>query len=856
MRFLPQSGMGVCLWPSEPFRARQEEPRQVLTASTPDEDEWGTLIAAGYLVRCHITIDGIPWVLSESALLDVFGRIVAPPSDYDLSPCLALPDNLDLAIDCDRERGIAAGRSVDFALEWGQLEADALTTSLFRVPTVYAALTETVSDVSQTNLPVDSSTGLVAGEKAYLGHECIEPSGLTSASLEGVRRGICGPAHYHLSQTGSGFRYVTDTPMAWTGRIVTLWEHLCSPDGRALGGDYATVGQYVRQRWKGYLEKEPTPGDDGMVLRALPLPRLLAEEIGVKVRGEVNFDSNGFPYPLGMGASDTLRITETAGSGLIVSGPDNPASVSPTSIATWCALFNQNVRARSGSDIIGVEPDVERWHLRVRARYNAESSHNFSAFTNAWFLAGWIHEGTGSGYFAEARIPLNFASFGRVTWLPVRFEANEDGTALDVPSSGSGVLEVGGEREMVTWDEVLRLSDADDSQPMSLRLTGRSPIYGGDSGPRTLDWSLGGTLTMAVGGRGTWADVFRTVVTSSGSGQRGPFDVLGFGFGYGLSEDHIDVASLDLVTGEVEAFAEGRASAADLLCGWAALQSLCVVQRRGTDGIVRLAVVSTDPRQDSTARELVAGDVLLDGHKRPEKLPAPNQVEVDATTLEGQRGYIARDRARQQNEKAVRTWKLKAPGITEVEALSRSGHLMRLADGQEVQELEVPASVELQVGDAVVLGTEHRGSYDWVSGQRAPAARDGVVIGVGPRFDLTRATVLLAGYAAQQVMLCPSPLITHYVAFGGGSAVRVNNADADWFEAGDEVVAYTPGADSSGTNATILAKTRGETETVLTLDNTFTPAIGTTRITFANDATVVARQLAGFMFVRSDRNWR
>ena len=855
MRFLT-SPRG--LWPSEPYALRTDEPRLALTTVVPDEDEWGELLAAGYLIRCHVTLDGIPWVFSERRLVDVFGRTVAAPADYSVSPCLALPDTLDLAIDCDRERGIAAGRSVDLVLEWEQAEADGLTTSLFRVPTVTAALTSTVEDITQTTLIVDSTTGLAAGTKCYLGHECIEPMGLTSTSLEGVRRGICGPAHYHLSQTGSGFRYVTDTPMAWMGRLVTIWEHLCSPDGRALGGDYATVGTYVRQRWKGYLEREPVPGDDGMILRALPLPRLLAEEIGVKVKGEVNFDSNGFPYPLGLGATDTLRIEEDGGSGLIVSGPDNPAAVSPTSLATWCALFNAHVRTRSGLDSVVAEPIRDGWHIRVRCRFDLETSHDFTAIASAWFLDGWVHEGyTRNDDRGEVKIPLNFASFGRVTWLPIRFELNEDGSALDVPSSGSGVLEVDGERETVTWDTIQRidLPAVDETWPMALRLVGRSPLAG-DSGPRQLDWSLGGTLTIAVGGRGPWSEVFRKVVTSSGTGARGPFDVGGFGFGLGLSEEHIHLESLDLVQAEVDAFAEGRASVADLLCGWAALQSLCVVQRRGRDGIVRLTVVSTDPRSDATAKVIGPGDVILDGHRRPEKLQAPNQVEVDAATTERQRKFIARDRARQQNEKAVRTRSVKAPGITEAEALSLSGHLMRLADGQEVQELELVPSVEVQVGYAVVLETEHPGSYDWLAGARAPASRDGVVVGVGPRFDFARATVLFAGYAAQQNMLCPSPRITHYVPFGGGSAVRVLNRDADWFEPADEIIAYTPGADSSNTQATILAKTRGDSETVLTLDATFTPTIGVTRITFADDSKAVARQLAGFMFVRADRLWR
>lgn len=854
MRWLQPGGYGSFVWPNPPLGARAEALHARVVSEGPDEADWSVLLKAGYRRARHLTIDGIPVLFSEFALVDVFGRPVGAPADYTVAAALSIPDSIDISQDADREKGLAAGRTLDFTLAWNDLEAGGFT-SLFRVPALSTPLTTTIATATATSFPVLNTVGFQPGIKLYVGHECIEPAGLADASFEGVRRAICGPAHYHTSQTGSGYRYVTDSPMFWRGRLLTLWEHLVSPDGYALGGDYATIGPYVRQAWKGYLDEEPKSGDEGIILRALPLQRMLSEEIGIKVQGEVSFDSNGFPFPLVVGAADLLAIEERAGSGLRVSGPDNAATLRWTSLATWCALVNAHIKARSGLDIIKVEPVRGDWKLQVKCIFNGESAHDFTALASAWFLDGWIHEGRGNTSSAKVGIPLNFNSFGRVTWLPVRFEVDEEGSATDVPESGTAVIEVNGDREIVTWDAVVRLPGADDSQPMALRLVGRSPSPS-PSGPRTLDWSLGGTVTIASGGRGPWSEVFRAVVTSSGLGDRGPFDRLGAGFGHGLSEEHIDLPSLSLVTGpDVDAFAEGKASVAEMLLGWCALQSLCVVQRRGADGVIRLAVVSTEPREDATARVIGPADVLLDGHKKTERLQAPNQVEIEAGTTTYERDYIVRDRARQVGEKVTRSWTLKAPGVTESEALALGGGLMRLSEGQDIQEIEVPPWVEVQIGDSIVLTTEHPTLYDWISALRAPDARAGVVVGVGQRAGWTRATLLLSGYARDQSLLCPSPVITHAVSFGSDTAIRILNDDGDWFEVGDEVRVYTPGFDASAVEGEVIAKTIGETETVLVVAAPFSVSVGVTRVTYAAWADATTKQRA-FMYTRADRFWR
>lgn len=853
------AGYGKTKLYSPPEGRWEQEPGLVVAGDDlVSTASWSDLLKSGYSVVYHLTIDGIPYVFTDRDLWDVYGREMRAPADYTIVPALFIDDQVEISIDCDRQTGLAAGRAVDFVLSWQVLEDLEIAPILFAETLLRAALTADVSDAAATTFTVDSTSGFVAGTGYYVGHEYIVPSGLTTTSFEGVRRGVCGRPHYHASGTSSGYRYVTTAPTYWRGRLVTLYEMIVSPDGRALGGTLATVGSWCRQIWKGYLDAEPKPGDAGMVLTALPLVRLLAEELGAKLSGAVNFDLSGFPYPLVFDGADVLRVQEEAAAGVDEIGPNDPAELGIGSLAAWCAKAQADIQADIGTDRISVVAKPNQWLIRVTMQFAAATDHEFHVWSNLWCTNIGQREGLGSVAAAWADIPLNFNyQYG---WIPIRFEANEDGSSADVPSSGLGVLEVEGVRETVRWDSIRQMLGADgsiiDPDVVALRVVERN--VGSDAPQALVDWSGGAKFTVVSGFEGYWGEVFRTLVTSSGLGVRGTYDTLGLAFGLGLDESDLDVASLVVPFGVKFPYtADGKASIADLMCGWMALVRKCIVQKRMPDGYVRLCAVSTETTDDSYAATLSSADVLMGGHKVPEKTQAPNTIVIDASSGGAQSKIIVRDRARSQAEKGAKSWDIKAPGCSVVDATRYGLSLQRLADGQATLELEVPCYTDLVLGDGVKLTTAHPLVYDWRTGTRAPASINARVVGEASRLvGNKRMTLLLAGLAGQTQLLCPAPKVTSVMP--AAYSVRIANEEADWFAAGDLVYLYNPGTESTeAASYTITTITTGATETVLTFSGAIGSWVttGTTRVTFPTYGTGDVTQ-SSFVYYRADRYWR
>ena len=857
MGYLKPAGYGSFIWPCDPLgpgvRVASSAADAASLARPLSDEEWASLLKSGHRSELHLQLDGIPTIFVERALVDVFGRELAAPADYSVCEALWLDESIAHDLDCDRQSGVAAGRALDLVLAWQPLEDDGLTTALFSTPDVSCALAATVDDATATSFEMDSTTGLVAGTGYYVGHEYIVPAAVGSDSLEGVRRGVCGRPHYHTSEVGFGLRYVTDKPTAWRRRLVTLWEVLVSPEGRALGGSYATIGPYVRQRWRGFIDAdEPATSAMGIVLRCLPIERLLAEPVGVKLSGEVNFSESGWPYPMGFDAHDQIRIRELAGSMADAIGPTNPETLRIGSIENWCHITEAAIQADFGSDTIDIKPRPALGAIDIECRFAGEFSHVFEVYpSGVWFLirdnvmADAVDTDRG-----RARVPVDLSWNG--SWLPIRFELDADSNLAELPEQGTGILESNGLRELVTWSEVRRISD--DDPRVALRLSGRE--IGGSS---RVDWSRGANFTVVSGATGSWQDVFRTLVTSSGLGVRGPHDTLPIGFGLGLDAADIDDASIDaLDSPELDAMADEQASVADLLGGWVAIQRRCIVQRRGEDGRVRIAVVSTEPVSDTTADELGADEVLIGGGDEPKKMPAPNQIKIEAGLGSSKRSFVVNGRASQQVRGGV-SWTMKLPGIGVYEATTRALNLMRLVDGQQALDLDLAPWSRIQVGDARQLTTASPQVYDWRTGARAPSSIHVRCVGIGPRVSgPRRATFLIAGQAQAQALLCPSPVITHIDT--DRHRFRIARDQARWFAEGETIHVYNPGREDTGEaqDNEIDTITLGDTEAVIEVAN---PVLGAwavaweTRITFPVYTDASARQTA-FMFVRSNRYWR
>lgn len=743
-----------------------------------------------YTVKAD-TIEGIPYIFAEVPLIQVTGSVVSLASGYTLSTALAIEDGTSTSVDCNREEGIAAASELDILLGRDQLEREGLLEAIFTRPTRRATLTASITSAATTTFAVDDTSAWPSSGSFYIGRELCTYSGKTSTTFTGATRGVCGLPHYHTASTRSAYRQCTDTPVYWVGRIVTRWEHLVSPEGRYLGTQWCTPGPYCRQVWRGVIVEQPKPTAGGMRIRCEALVRALASEVGASIQGRMVFDSSGLPF-LYVRPADGLRIREAAQPGVDAEGHIASAQAI-VSVANWCTIVAQNLRNQLPSgDTISIFPNGSGVHVRLA--FQGSSSHEFSVWPDAWFLARAERQavsrgdGIGEAFLQYAWDMPQWGTTVTDAWIVVEFEPNVDYTDADVPSSGVLLITVGEQSELV------RYSDATlgyGGRFWALRIVAR----GVNTGERINIWTSDSVEVRIVSQADTerMVDGVRTLATSSGLGSRGAFDVLGFGFGLGLPDEYIDADSFPDVRYALRA--SEREPLSKLFAGYLALHRQCLAQVVDSDGEVILRAVQTDAVADVDGLELGPDDVLMDGHEEPELIESPNHLVVE--TGESAGSVVVRDAARVQAE-GRRKWEFKAPGITATTALQLAGDIMVLSDGVQSVRFRLPPWLAqvVQLGDVVQLTTEHPALYSWADGVWAPAQAFARVVGHERDHadDTAKVTCLIAGQAGEALFVCPS---ADQIGSDGADTIRVTKGHAQWFRVGEDVGLYRPGNEAA-----------------------------------------------------------
>lgn len=831
----------------------------------PPTSDWASLLRSGYGIVRGALVDGIPVSFGERQLYTILGAEARAPSDfYTSSAALMVVQGLADSCEIDREKGVASGRSVDLMLRSQSLDDEGLLATLFKTPALSAKLQTTVADDTTTIFEVDSTTSWTAPGRAYIGRECIDyaalgTSGPDGASFEGCTRGVAGLAHYHQASGLAGYAVIADVPQHWKGRFVVVYEHLVSPEGRYLGDTWCEVGTYCREAWKGYIDEEPQDVVGGKKMRCLPIVRP-PQEIGAKLELEAAMAGQGQPL-LAFTAADKITIeTNTQRA----SGPNVPRLTSFATLDWWCIGAANDIVTAAGTANL-------RLTIQGPARFGTQSSQSeiivsgyqpgagtpgLTVYASAWFLATGNYNAAGNAdttFITRIPVDLNSAT---TAWLVLRGQPSEDLDVATIPYSGTGIIETAdGSREIVRWDQT-RASDLDDQADLvALRIVEREV----DGTPRTDPWRWGGKFTVLAGGRGTWSEVALQLLTSSGTGERGSRDTLGFGFGCGYPEEWIDVDTFvaePMSSQMISAAATDRRSLVDVIGGWLALWSKCLVQRRNDEGRIVLAVVSTIVTDDATAEEIGTDDVLLQGHGTPAVIEAPNTIVCESSGFEiDPFKVVYRDRGRVQAE-GRREWKLLTPGVTrDVVRELAPGIVIRLM-GQAAVSLQAPPgsdAAELQPGQRVTLTTAHPLVYDWTTGAYSPASVNGIIAGRSSCdwwSGVVELSVLMQGRAGANAFLCPAAPIIRVVS---STVVEVRAGDEDTFVAGDEVRVYEPGNETAvETTATISAIDSGTHYVTLDTAITSAPVLW---MSYAGYSAVTADQTE-LMFVRSDKRWR
>lgn len=874
--YSPPIGRRKWSWTGEPERAYRGIDVDLSDDDTPTTD-WASLIRSGYSVVYGVLFEGIPYAFLERELYTVLGsEAIVPGLDYTASAALFVTPGMAVSCEIDREKGVAAGRSIDIVLRRQSLEDEGVATALFKTPSVTAVLQTEVTDPTTAIFEVDATTSWTAPGTAYIGRELIRyttlgTSGTAGASLEGVTRAVCGLPHYHIANASSGYAVIQNTPRYWRGRLVTIYEHLVGPDGRYLGVRTCVNGEYCRQLWRGYVDAEPQDSAAGKTIRCLPAVRLAGGEVGAKFALDVAQTDWGSPL-LWFTDADVMRLRGDASGSTVGSGPHNGALGYFAPLEAWATRAAADIE----SDLTSAEARVSAQvslangggsrvggvginNIRVSVYFPGSAALNgLSIQADAWFIPEGSYQSGSSRDpdFAEVVIPVALSASR--AWLVVRAPPSEDFEAADVPDAGTAIIESDGQREVVQWDARV-IGTSAQADLVGLRLSRR----GIDGTPVTDPWFRGGKVTLVSGSAGTWTTVFRELLTSSGTGARGPSDRFGFGVGVGFPESWLDASSLDdepMASHAVNAISDERRSLVDILGGWLALWQRCLVQRRNDNGEIVLSPVSTRVVDDPTATAVTTDDVLLGGHGAPEPIEAPNTIKVTSVSFTNAgpttNTIINRDTARVQGE-GQRMWELQCPLAEPDNVNAHAWALLSQLDGQSVVSFEGPPWCELQPGDRITLETAHPTVYDWASGAWAPASVNGVISSVERDLwsGVVRLSAILQGRASAYAWLCPSARV---IRVASSTSLEVEAGHEAHFTAGDAVAIYEPGNETTNTQTTTVSSIDTAAHTITfgaSLSAFVLASAGLCYVTF-NDYAAAANDQASYMFVRSDKRWR
>jgi hypothetical protein len=836
---------------------------------------WGDLIDAGYSRVLGLAVEGIPYAFLETRLLTTADVDIAAPAGVAavLRGALRVRDSDAISSELDRVTGLAGGRAVDFVLALDVLAAENVV--LFKQPTLRTKLTADL-DGTATTVQVESTTGWPSKASFYLGRERIDYDGVTATSFLNCVRAVAGWAHYHPSSTASGYRFATDTPLYWRGRLVTLYEHLVGPDGRALAATANTVGAYCRELWKGYLDAQPQIDGRQMLLRTLPVHRLLAQQLGGTAKGEVLFTTLGGGleheanplglYPIYVMRSDRMFFRNT------VSGVDRWTPIDlggyggrVYSLQEWGDLVMANLGAGPLGDLgivfnQAVVRDVDETHpmpiitFQVRAEQIGISiKEDVTAEVFAWFANGLeqdttrvqVDTGVTRTWEADTFTVTLDPNAAVTSWVVVKKELEADGQPLAWPTSGYVLLEAEEGLEVAAYDQTDEEVD-DTGLALAVRLSQRALM----GTMRVNPWASPTRITVLPGARGTISEVIRTVATSSGTGERGVYDTLAYGLGQALPDLWFDVNRFPLNAQYIDGVSDDAASVENVIGGWLALLGYCLTQRQGADGYVRIEAVPTTLDLPGEATSIFPRDVLV-GNTQAERLfETPNVVRIEDSLRERKTVSVVRDVPRQQAEGA-RSVTVIAPGVSTASALIYGGKMLALSDGQIAVTLPVRAGLDLHVGDPCRLVLEHPAIWDWTTGavsQDMPARVIGEHESLG---DGTRQlTFLVAGQQRRPRVLCPAARVTGWL-----SSTLVQVDDTTGFAVGHKVRVYRRGDDTTFEDRIVGAV---NTATILTLTVAVTtatfPADGDSWVTYDSYTDCTVRQQE-HLFVRLDQEF-
>lgn len=753
----------------------------------------------GWGVVYWLTVEGIPvvWIERQTAL--------TLPTGYTQDASLVIDKSSEVGQLVDRETGLGVGYPLTFQL----LDTTAVRSWLKKWP-LQASLSQSVN-WNDAVIYVDDVTGWPAAGTFWLGLERVTYTGTAVGGpgprFTGCTRGTAGSlAGKHF--TGSVGSVVTSLPRWWRGRQVRLYASPVAPSGTMTG---AALLDEAEEIWRGTIDHGPDRVAGQWELQAQALDRRLDQTLAVEVTGKVVDQQPRFSVEPGYNfvvriagwnaASPPVKLWDfevicepfaSHASGDLLT----PAQQADEIKAAWAAALPLTKNLVSGLFdagtylgellITGFSDSV--WIFEVAMQAGAVPNNgvlgNRCFFNFSDSMPPQI-QSYPWGVAAGQKYQLNWYSWGDLvagafqgTGLTPAPPASGVAVELDSPALG-----------LPTWGK-LRVDSAEFTYTKLVQ-AGTLVFFSGfyDAKQKPIDKSKlkpGATVELIAGAGGDAKDVLRNLLSSSGTGQRGTYDTLDYGRGYGLdgstaATSAVNNASVEqlaagpLVSLPVQVALAGK-TLAECFGGLLALSQRGVVVR-GDDLLgarrQRVALVSTEPGGGNWGT-LITDDHLLttngDAVVAVRKRDVPNTVRVTVPQgADDQDKFAVQDvpAAAQQGVVAV-DYDLPLFGKVSAEQVTQWA-IARFVPAQTEQaiELQLVPWLDIDVGDLVRLNITHFAVWQWSTGTPGYLG-NGRVLGIKRdlRAGAVTGTILIDG-TTQKLSLCPAMRVTSWVGPAG-----------------------------------------------------------------------------------------
>lgn len=755
----------------------------------------------GWGVVYWATVEGIPVVWTERA------TTLALPAGYVQDASLVIDRSAEVGGLVDRETGLGTGFSLSFNL------LDSATARLwFRKWTRQAAITAPVA-WNDATVPVDDTTGWAAAGTLWLGLERVEYAGTTAVSFTGCTRGTAGTlASEHRPDSIGGL--ATDLPRWWRGRQVRLYASPIAPSGTMTGTALLDEADEV---WRGTVDQGPERVGNLWELQAQSLDRRMDLPLAAELTGKVVDSLTRFPvYP---SQSFDLHIAGWNAAAAAVKQWEFVVEVYP-----FAAFAAGDLKSGSEQSTAIQEAFVAALAGCKNFKTGAfDATSYFTALapnkapTGAW---AWELVLAANAVPAGGRIATKLSFSGVETpatdtavnvmglapvagqHIPLRWGTNGDHlVAVFPPGQAPAATPVGVTVEFdappaatLPTSGRVRIGDAFEAIYDSAVVSGSVAFLGGlwvppGSPGKGYVPVAGASVSILFSAAGVAQDVMRRLLSSSGTGQRGTYDSLGLGNGYGLDGTTGDLSAVE--NGSFDALSTGPmtvlpvsvvtpgATFADCFGGLLALSQRAVVTR--SDDLLgarrqRLQLVSTEPGGSSWSVLISDEHVLAtsaDPVKCVRKADVPNVIRVSAPM-----GSDAPDRYAVQDVPSVAyqgavevEYDLPLVGKLTAEQVSQWA-LARFipAQNEQVVELRLVPWLDVERGDLVRLELTHFAIWQWSTGTPGYSGQ-GRVLGVQRDLALGALvlSVLIDG-TGSKASLCPSMEVSAWTGPDGAPA--------------------------------------------------------------------------------------